>query len=92
MTGHEEEAVSIIDNRDLKQPNNKILLICEGASNDLKGTKVELTENHYLQGHDAYDPGAADLSNFISEQIKCFAFHSNFSRLLIDPARHVLSD
>ena len=48
MSGHEEESVSIIDNRDLAKPNNSLLIICENASNDLKGTSTELTEKRFL--------------------------------------------
>lgn len=43
-------------------------------------------------GHDAYDPGAADLSNYISERSKCVAMHTNFSRLLIDTSKPIISD
>ena len=92
LTGHEEEAVSVIDNRDLTQSNNKLLLICERASNDLKGTQTDYKEKSFLLGHDAFDPGAADLSNYISERTKCIALHTNFSRLLIDPSKPIASD
>lgn len=92
LTGHEQEAVSIIDNRDLSNPNNKLLLICERASNDIKMTKIEHYEQRYLNGHDAFDPGAAELSNYLSERTKCIAFHSNFSRLIIDPSVHTLNN
>ena len=67
MSGFEEEAVSLIDNRKFPNQNNKLLLICEHASNDIKGTQTEYMERQNLLGHDAYDPGVADLSNFISE-------------------------
>jgi predicted N-formylglutamate amidohydrolase len=86
MSPYEEEAVCIIDNRDLSKANNKLLLICEHASNDLKGTYLEHNERKFSLGHDAYDPGASDLSHYISEHTKCMAVHANFSRMLIDPA------
>ena len=46
MSGHEEEAVSLIDNRDFSSsaPNNKLLLVCEHAVNDLKGTQTDFIE------------------------------------------------
>ena len=66
--------------------------MCEYASNDLKGMALEADERELIQGHDAYDPGAADLSHFISEQAKCMAFHSNFSRLLIDAGKPIIND
>jgi hypothetical protein len=69
-----------------------VLVVCEYATNDLKGTIVEQYEQHHIQGHDAFDPGAADLSHFISEYTKCMAFHSNFSKLLIDNGKPLLHD
>ncbi len=49
-------------------------------------------EQTYFLGHDAYDPGAADLSNYISERTKCLALHTNYSRLLVDPSKPIVSD
>ena len=92
LSGHEEESVTLIDNRDMKKPNNKVLILCEHATNDLKMTKVEHLEQNYMLGHDAFDPGAADLSNYLSENLSVFAVHANFSRLLIDPAKPIVSD
>ena len=69
-----------------------MLLICEHASNDLKGTQTDYKEKAYLLGHDAFDPGAADLSNYISEKTRCVALHTNFSKLLIDPSKAIASD
>ena len=41
LSDDEAEAVSIIDNRKVgKEPNNKILVTCDHASNDLKGFKA----------------------------------------------------
>ncbi len=82
----------MIDNRDLTKSNNKLLLVCERASNDLKGSQTDYKEQTYFLGHDAYDPGAADLSNYISESTRCIALHTNFSRLLIDPSKPIASD
>lgn len=72
--------------------NNKLLLICEHASNDLKGTPTDYKEKSYLLGHDAFDPGAADLSNYISEKTKCLALHTNFSKLLVNPSLPLIAD
>lgn len=84
--------MSIIDNRDMTNPNNKVLILCERASNDLKMTKLTHLENQFANSHDAFDPGAADLSNYISERTKAIAFHSNFSRLIVDPSKSLLSN
>jgi len=43
LTGKEEEAVSIMDNRDVfgeyAAPNNDVLIVCDHASHDLKFIK-----------------------------------------------------
>ena len=92
MSPVEEESVTLIDNRNLDEPENRVLLLCEYASNDIKGAAIDRTEEHYLQGSDAYDPGAADLSNFVSESLQVMAVHGNFSRLIIDLGKHITSD
>lgn len=42
LNGKEEEAVSVVDNRDLAdgKPNNRVLITCDHASNDVKYTKL----------------------------------------------------
>jgi hypothetical protein len=42
LTGKEQEAVSVVDNRDIKEgkPNNQVLITCEHASGDIKYTKL----------------------------------------------------
>ena len=48
LNGKEEEAVSIVDNRDISggNPNNRVLITCEHASNDVKYTKLSDEEEH----------------------------------------------
>jgi hypothetical protein len=42
LNGKEEEAVCVVDNRDLTRgrPNNKVLVSCDHSSNDIKYTKL----------------------------------------------------
>jgi predicted N-formylglutamate amidohydrolase len=42
LTGKEQEAVSVVDNRDIQEgkPNNQVLITCEHASGDIKYTKL----------------------------------------------------
>lgn len=93
LTEEETEAVSIIDNRKISEnPNNKILVTCDHASNDIKGFKPEPNEDYLIRSNDGYDPGAADLANFISEATGCLGVHTNFSKLLVDPSLPLCND
>lgn len=53
---------------------------------------MEFNERQHLEGHDAFDPGAADLSFHLSESLECVAMHANWSRLIIDPSQPIASD
>ena len=60
--------------------------MCEYGSKDLKGFLAEDNEERVLvDGSDAYDVGAADLTDYLSEQLNCIAVVANFSKLIIDP-------
>ena len=48
MAAAEEEAVTLIDNRNLNEPENRVLLLCEYASNDIKGSPIDRAEEHLL--------------------------------------------
>ena len=69
-----------------------MLVICEHASNDLKGFKVTKQEEELMRTHAAYDPGASDLASFICEHSQCTGLLTTFSKLIIDPSRHLASD
>ena len=86
LSADESEAVSIIDNRKVgENPNNSILVTCDHATNDLKGFKPQPHEDTLIRSNDGFDPGAADLANYISESTECMGVLTNFSKLLIDP-------
>ena len=56
--------MSVIDcrNWEVKDANNRLLVICEHGSNDLKGFKATLQEESLLRSNDGFDPGAAELA------------------------------
>jgi hypothetical protein len=41
LNGKEEEAVTVVDNRDISEgkPNNKVVITCDHATNDIKYIK-----------------------------------------------------
>jgi len=76
LTGKEEEAATVMDNRDVfgcfgakPMPNNDVLVVCDHATNDLKFIKPLDSEDQMVRSHSAFDPGAADLSCELSERI-----------------------
>ena len=88
----ESMAVKVFDFRDIsdKNPNNNLMLTCEHASNNIH--KYYLGEQkHFLDGQDGYDMGAKDMCLELSEKIKVLSIHSNFSKLIIDPNKSLLS-
>ena len=97
LNGKEEEAVFINDNRILTEdenrppPNNKLLIICEHASNDVKYSKITEEEKAFLNSNDAMDVGAMEVANELSERTKCMTIFANFSKLIIDPSKPLVS-
>ena len=89
LSGKEQEAVSVIDNRDLseRKPYNKVLITCEHASNDIKYTKLSDKEEHLARTQNYFDVGAADMTYSLSEDLKCLAVMGNYTKLLVDPAK-----
>ena len=95
LTGKEEEAVSVLDNRDIfginlnqsqLHPNNDLFLVCDHASNELKFIKPREDEQPFLNSAEGYDPGAAEFVNALSERMNCMAILTSFSKLIIDPS------
>jgi predicted N-formylglutamate amidohydrolase len=81
--------VSVVDNRDITQgkPNNRVLITCEHASNDIKYTKLSNDEEHLHRSQHYFDIGAENLAHSLSENLRCLSVMSNYSKLLIDPAK-----
>lgn len=74
LTGYEEEAVTLMDNRDVfnksiphSLPNNKLLITCDHASNDVKFFKLSLEEEDLYLSNEYFDAGTADITSTLSE-------------------------
>ena len=94
LNGKEDEAVTVADNRDVTQgkPNNRVLITCDHASNDIKFIKPLAYEEELIRSQEYFDIGAADLAYSLSEKQRCMAVMSNYSKLLIDPSKHVVDE
>ncbi len=89
----ESMAVRVFDFRDIseKNPNNNVMLTCEHATNNIH--KYYLGEQKFfLEEQEGYDKGAKDICLELSERIKILSIHTNFSKLIIDPNRSLLSN
>jgi predicted N-formylglutamate amidohydrolase len=65
-----------------------ILLTCDHASNFIPPPYIASPSDlPWLQTHWAFDPGAADLTKALSQNLSLFSILSNFSRLIADPNR-----
>ena len=67
-------------------------MTCDHATNDIKMFKPSDSEYHFLLSNQAYDCGAGDLCNSLSEKLQCLAIMANFSKLLIDPGKPLISE
>lgn len=84
LNGKEQEAVNLVDNRDvsLGTPNNKVLITCEHASNDIKYVKLDDHEDELSRSQEYFDIGAADFSYRLSEELKCLSVLANYCKLI----------
>jgi predicted N-formylglutamate amidohydrolase len=94
LSGKEEEAVQVVDNRIIGSDsiNNQILITCDHASRDLKGMQVTDQERPLTLANDAFDPGAADFANYISEKTETMNVMADFSKLIVDPSVALISN
>ena len=93
LTYQEKQAVELYDFRDIStsDPNNNVIITCEHASNETHKYKFPRGEAHWLDSHWGYDIGSKDLGLELSEQANILSIYANFSRLLIDPNRTLVS-
>jgi predicted N-formylglutamate amidohydrolase len=93
LTFNESQAVEIYDFRDISvsDPNNNVIITCEHASNVTHSYKFSEEQKKWLDTHWGYDIGAKDIGIELSEESKTLSIFSNFSRLIIDPNRSLLS-
>ena len=72
LSGKEEEAVTIMDNRQVfdgkSEPNSDVLILCDHATDDLKMIKP-LKEEENLVKHFSKDHISADLACHLSEKL-----------------------
>ena len=74
-------------------PNNNVIITCEHASNNFYYIKPDSNkEKEIFDTHWGYDIGAKDIGLEIAEESEIFSIFTNFSRLLIDPNRSLLSN
>ncbi len=66
------------------------LVICDHASNNIPLDYENLgISKKDLESHRAFDPGASQVANELSNLLSCSLVMANFSRLLIDPNRGI---
>jgi len=94
LTYLEKHAVEVFDFRDLhsNHPNNNVMITCEHATNKTHNYVFPKDQEHWLDTHWGYDIGAKDMGMELSEESKILSVYSNFSRLLIDPNRSLISE
>lgn len=94
----EQDIAANLNNKEEKKllsyPNNKIIITCEHATNNFHSyeTKLSKSDKEYLETHWAYDIGAKDTALSLAEKTESLAISTNFSRLIIDPNRNILSN
>jgi predicted N-formylglutamate amidohydrolase len=90
----EKQAVNVFDFRNIREakPNNNVIITCEHASNKMHKYQYTKEQEDILETHWAYDPGAKDIGLELSEKAKILSIYSDFSRLIIDPNRSLLSE
>jgi predicted N-formylglutamate amidohydrolase len=94
LTKRETLSTLVYDYRNLMSgyPNNNIILTCEHASNNIYNIKTkDEKEKAILDTHWGYDPGSKDFGLELSEKAEIFSIYSNFSRLILDPNRSIIS-
>ena len=77
---------------DKKSDKKHIIFLCDHASNYMPKSYKKLgLSTKVLNSHISWDIGARELCVKLSKALGQSYFHSNFSRLLIDPNRHLSS-
>ena len=77
---------------DKKKNQHHIIFLCDHASNYIpKSFKSLGLPTKLLNSHISWDLGAKELCVRVSKALGQSYFHANFSRLLIDPNRHLSS-
>lgn len=86
---------TVIEDYRLKvTPNNNIIICCEHATNNLHDLESIATDldKIILNTHWGYDPGSLDISKKLAKDSNLLLIYPNFSRLILDPNRSLLSN
>lgn len=86
---------NIFDFRDISEskPNNDFVITCEHATNNLHHLEKNLSpsDKQFVNTHWGYDIGAHELAIKVAEASESLLISSNFSRLILDPNRSLIS-
>ena len=78
---------------DKKRNPKHIIFLCDHASNYIPKSHNSLgLSSKVLNSHISWDIGAKDICEKVSKALGQSYFYANFSRLLIDPNRHLFSN
>lgn len=87
---------SVYDYRDISKetPINELVITCEHATNNFHQFEHLLSDSDkkYIDTHWGWDPGAKDIALKVAEKSKTLFICPNFSRLILDPNRSLISD
>lgn len=94
LTNKEKISTEVYDFRNIMKgsPNNNVIITCEHATNNMFYVQPTEQEKNFLDTHWGYDIGAKDIGLQIAEDAEIFSIFTNFSRLIIDPNRSLVSN
>ncbi len=95
LTYKEKQHTQLFDFRNILEdkPNNKFIITCEHATNNFHSFEKLLSKSDktFIDTHWAYDPGAKEVALRLAEITKTLLIYPNFSRLILDPNRSLIS-
>ena len=71
LSGKENEAVSLIDCRDMSKPNNDVFITAPHSSNNMKESKMEPYDMMAVSSQMGFDIGAFEVSTELAEKLEC---------------------
>ncbi len=94
LSNKEKISTEVFDFRNIMEgnPNNNFIITCEHATNNMYYVNASEKEKTILDTHWGYDIGAKDIGLQIAEDAELFSIFTNFSRLIIDPNRSLVSN
>jgi len=94
LTNKEKISTEVFDFRNIMkgEPNNNVIITCEHATNNMFYVNANEKEKKFLETHWGYDIGSKDIGLQIAEDAELFSIFTNFSRLIIDPNRSLVSN